>query len=89
MRQAGDGCAAARAQGRARHIACGISLAQRAARRPTMSEGRLQPNRNAHSRERAITGGQLAATSAWNGDARDPATTAYDDLWFLGRPKLP
>jgi len=54
-----------------------------------MSEGRLQPTRNAHSRDRAVTGGRLASTSAWKEDAREPATTAYDDLWFLGCPKLP
>ncbi len=54
-----------------------------------MSEGRLQPNRTAHSRDRAASGGRLASTSAWNQDDREPATTAYDDLWFLGRPKLP
>jgi len=54
-----------------------------------MSEGRLQPNRTAHPRDRAASGGRLASTSAWNQDDREPATTAYDDLWFLGRPKLP
>jgi len=54
-----------------------------------MSEGRLQPTRTAHSRDRAAAGGRLASTSAWNQDDREPATTAYDDLWFLGRPKLP
>ena len=57
-----------------------------------MSEGQLQrirTSRTAHSRNRAVTGGRLASTSAWTGDDREPATTAYDDLWFLGRPKLP
>ena len=57
-----------------------------------MSEGQLQriwTSRTAHSRDRAATGGRLATASAWNGDDREPATTAYDDLWFLGRPKLP
>jgi hypothetical protein len=54
-----------------------------------MSEGRLLPIRNAHSRDRAATGGRLASTSAWKEGAGEPATTAYDDLWFLGRPKLP
>ena len=54
-----------------------------------MSEGRLQPIRDAHSRDRAATGGRPASTSAWNLDGGEPATTAYDDLWFLGRPKLP
>ena len=53
-----------------------------------MSEGRLQPNRIAHSRDRAA-GGRLASPSAWNEDDREPVTTAYDDLWFLGRPRLP
>ena len=54
-----------------------------------MSEGRLQPIRDAHSRDRAATGGRLVSTSAWTLDAREPDTTAYDDLWFRGRPKLP
>jgi len=57
-----------------------------------MSEGQLQRigiTRTAHSRDRAANGGRLASTSAWNGDDREPAATAYDDLWFLGRPQLP
>ena len=54
-----------------------------------MSEGRLQPNRTAHSRDRAAGGGRLASPAAWNQDDREPVTTAYDDLWFRGRPKLP
>ena len=57
-----------------------------------MSEGQLQriwTSRTAHSRDRAATSGRLATASAWNGDDRERATTAYDDHWFLGRPKLP
>ena len=56
-----------------------------------MSEGQLQriTSRTAHSRERAVTGGRLASTSTWNQDDREHAATAYDDLWFLGRPQLP
>ena len=53
-----------------------------------MSERRL-PIPKAISRNRTAPTVRVASTSSWNQDDRETAVTAYDELWFLGRPKLP
>ena len=52
-----------------------------------MSEGRLPPPR-AISRERLAPTSQLASTSSWS-QGNSETVTAYDELWYTGRPKLP
>ena len=53
-----------------------------------MSERRLHTPK-AISRERPAPTVRPASTSSWNQHERDTAVTAYDELWFLGRPQLP
>jgi hypothetical protein len=54
-----------------------------------MSEGRL-PIPRAISRERSPKPERRVSTSSWAAGDREPAAiTAYDDLWFQGRPQLP
>ena len=56
-----------------------------------MSERRL-PIPKAISRDRATPAPRRVSTSSssWVAEDREPVTiTAYDELWFQGRPQLP
>jgi len=52
-----------------------------------MSEGRL-PAPKFISRERTAPAARAASSSPWVAE-RDIAVTAYDELWFQGRPTQP
>ena len=54
-----------------------------------MSESRL-PIPKAISRDRSVKPERRVSSSSWPASSREPAAiTAYDDLWFQGRPQLP
>ena len=53
-----------------------------------MSEATLQRLPNGRARRRAASNGEPVSASTWAAGRPEPAT-AYDDIWFQGRPQRP